>query len=189
MRAIAALLCVALLAGPLAVAQQADGVRVAEATVQQLDKLVLPPGEISGRVLFIGGAPVKNAKVYITNAEGEQVAEATTDATGSFTVDLPAGDYTVTTSMRGTLDLQVAPGAAPLPFILYVDGSSGTMLGARTTQVAAITGGAILLTITGFVIANNVGGGGGDGGGGGGGGGGSTAGATSTTLAVTPAGP
>ncbi|HEY7291229.1 MAG TPA: carboxypeptidase regulatory-like domain-containing protein [Vicinamibacterales bacterium] len=65
---------------------------------------VLPPGQvISGTVTAaVGGAPISDVSINISNAAGAFIDGAGTDASGHFTSDpLPPGTYFATTSMNG----------------------------------------------------------------------------------------
>lgn len=72
---------------------KAQQLKIVEGEEQELEIVLypsLPAGQVRGKVLSLSGAPVQ-AKV--TFSPGDKIAEVDTD--GSFTIDLPPGNYTV----------------------------------------------------------------------------------------------
>ncbi|MFE6968082.1 carboxypeptidase regulatory-like domain-containing protein [Isoptericola sp. NPDC057653] len=51
---------------------------------------------VSGAVSDSDGEPVAGAEVVVTDADGQEAASATTDDEGSWSAELPAGEYTAT---------------------------------------------------------------------------------------------
>lgn len=85
---------------------------------------VEPPAQpVGGTVTDTDGAPVPGAEVVVTDAEGDEVATATTDDDGAWTADLPDGTYTATVTPP---DGYVADGYPSLGF--EVDGGEVTGL-------------------------------------------------------------
>jgi nickel transport protein len=76
---------------------------------------------VVGSVYFPGGGRAVGVPVRLVDAAGRELAAATTDAEGGFTLDLPAqpGNYTVVTQSidghRAECPLRVGGGSAPAP--------------------------------------------------------------------------
>ena len=77
------------------------------------DPVVPPAHPVGGTVADTGGAPVPGAEVVVTDADGAEVATATTDDDGAWTAALPDGAYTATVTPP---DGYVVEGDAALPF-------------------------------------------------------------------------
>ncbi|SKC56832.1 Carboxypeptidase regulatory-like domain-containing protein [Krasilnikoviella flava] len=77
-------------------------------------EVVAPPAQpVGGTVTDTDGGPVPDAEVTVTDADGAEVATATTDEDGAWTADLPDGGYTATVTPP---DGYVVEGEASLPF-------------------------------------------------------------------------
>ncbi|GAB6937839.1 hypothetical protein JCM11754A_13630 [Isoptericola variabilis] len=77
------------------------------------DPVEPPVHPVSGTVTDTDGAAVPGAEVVVTDADGEEVATATTDDDGAWTAELPDGAYTATVTPP---DGYVVEGDASLPF-------------------------------------------------------------------------
>jgi protocatechuate 3,4-dioxygenase beta subunit len=77
-------------------------------------EVVAPPAQpVGGTVTDTDGDPVPDAEVTVTDADGAEVATATTDEDGAWTADLPDGEYTATVTPPDGYDVE---GEASLPF-------------------------------------------------------------------------
>jgi len=77
------------------------------------DVVVPPTQPVGGTVTDTEGDPVPDAEVTVTDADGAEVATVVTDEEGTWTADLPDGEYTATVTPP---DGYVVEGEESLPF-------------------------------------------------------------------------
>jgi hypothetical protein len=105
------------------------------------DMILTGSGVLHGRVLRPSGQPATAATVTLTDARGEVVATAATNAAGEYEMaDLHAGDYTLTATARGALPSAQTfsiDGVQPLRFDMVLE-SNAAIAGAVRSGMSGI---------------------------------------------------